>query len=581
MFRAALSRRTALLAALLLALAAIAGAHALHRLRSVNERATEEALAAIRESVSRQGALLERELASGKDFARYLASLESVRGLLDAGTPESFERAYRDVAAFLLRFPSSSGAVVLDEEGNERLRVERIGSAVAAAPRLLLRARANPERAREGLALPPDGVSISEIEFDEHRVDVAERDRVVLRYVARIEPRAILVLSLYAAPLFEGLRRIEPIPGSEQMLLDRSGDYLVHPDRSLELAGARGAGRTFALDHPEAFERLVPGGEALAEVEGTRFVGAATGPRAGSEPPPWTLVARVPKDLRWSSPSRRSEILRIVAALLASLALLAAVAAILFRLTARERRLLEERDTERRLAEAERLATVGRLTAGVAHEINNPLAAIGNYLTLLEKEGADSDRRRENLGMVRHGFERIRTIVRDLLSFARPRLPRQAPVDLREVLARVERLCAHDGGFRAIRWEFDLGNGLPSTAGDPFALEQVFLNLALNARDAMEERGVLRVSIRREGGEAPRIAVFFDDSGPGVPEALRSRIFEPFFSTRGGTGLGLAVSASIVRAHGGTLRVETAPSGGARFVVTLPLVSPPDSPSSA
>jgi len=575
-------RRTALLAALLLVLAALASAHAIQRLRSIDDRATEEALSRIRESVSRQAALLGREFASGRDSALYLANLASVRALLGAARSASPAEAGRDVAAFLLHFPASSGAVVLDGEGDERLRVERIGPAAAIVPPLLLRRGAGPERARAGLALPAGEVSVSPVEFDAHRVDVAERDRIVVRYSTRIDTGGVLVLSLYAAPLFEGLRRVEPVPGAVQMLIDAAGDYLVHPDRSLEFARTRGSARSFAGDHRRAFERLVLRGETAAEERGDRFVAARTGLPSDVGPDRWTLVVRAPAAaLRWSSPVYRTGSLRVGALLLATLATLAGLALLLTRFSSEERRLLAERETDRRMAEAERLATLGRLTAGVAHEINNPLAGIGNYLALLEREGNDPERRREHLGMVRHGFDRIRTLVRDLLSLARPRVPRREPIRLAEVLARVERLCSHDGGFRGIRWESDLGDGIPTTEGDPFALEQAFLNLALNARDAMEGEGVLRVTIRREPADAPRLDVIFDDSGPGVPDALRTRIFEPFFSTGGGTGLGLAISGSIVGAHGGTLRVETAPTGGGRFVVSLPLVPSPEPVSPA
>ncbi|HKE02283.1 MAG TPA: ATP-binding protein, partial [Planctomycetota bacterium] len=225
---------------------------------------------------------------------------------------------------------------------------------------------------------------------------------------------------------------------------------------------------------------------------------------------------------------------------------------------------------ERRLAEAERLAAVGRLTAGVAHEINNPLAGIGNYLALLERQGGDPERRREYLDLVRHGFERIRAIVRDLLNVASPPAPRREPVELPAVLEKVERVTRHDRGFRDIAWSHRYAPGLPAVSADPFALEQVFLNLALNARDAMPNGGAIAVDARPDPSDPRRVSIVFEDTGPGFPPDVLPRIFEPFFTTRAaGTGLGLSVTASIVRAHGGTIRAENREAGGARFLLAL------------
>jgi len=149
------------------------------------------------------------------------------------------------------------------------------------------------------------------------------------------------------------------------------------------------------------------------------------------------------------------------------------------------------------------------------------------------------------------------------------------------ILDRVERVTRHDRGFRDIHWTREFEAELPPLWGDPFALEQVFLNLALNSRDAMTREpnhggaqpgGEIRVRARRNPGDPNQMEIVFEDSGPGFQPELLPRILEPFFTTRkSGTGLGLSVSAAIVRAHRGTIRAENRAEGGARFVLTVPI----------
>jgi signal transduction histidine kinase len=508
-------------------------------------------------------ARLADDLALGRAHARTLASLESVRTLVEGGAAD---RAGRDAVAVLLHFPSLGSVVALDASGRERLRVERVGPGVSVVPPALLRTVLDPERVRvareEGRDLAPL------LEFDDERVDLAQRDRQVLRFAAPVGAGA-LVLSIYAAPLFETLRREETESGLAQFLVDAEGRYLAHPDRRKERR--RDGGGSFREDHPAAFEAVVARGEALAAEGDDRFVAAPTGPRAAGGRPAWSLVAHLPeRALGRFSESVRAEAVGAGALLLATTAAIFAVGFVLLRLAVAHARGEAQRAAERRLAEAERLAALGRLTAGVAHEINNPLTGIGNYLALLERHGDRPDRRSEYIGLLRHGFERLRTIARDLLAVAHPPTPRRESVDLGAVLDRVERVVRHDRGFERVRWERELPADLPCVSADPFALEQVFLNLALNARDAMPDGGTIAVRARRHPRDPARIAVDFEDTGRGIPPEALPRIFEPFFSTRGGTGLGLSVCSSVVAANGGTVRAENRPEGGARILLELP-----------
>ncbi|MEZ6194593.1 MAG: ATP-binding protein [Planctomycetota bacterium] len=232
----------------------------------------------------------------------------------------------------------------------------------------------------------------------------------------------------------------------------------------------------------------------------------------------------------------------------------------------------EQLEMERRLRTADRLSSLGLLTAGVAHEINNPLAAIGNYLVLLQNPELEPEKRDRYLGLVRHGFERIRDIVRDLLRIARPD-PGTGRAELGEAVRRAISLLDLSQGRGEVVIEVSETGGPRHVAADAGQVEQVALNLLLNAVKAMDGVGRVLVSVREAedadcGG--PVLDLVVEDEGPGVPEEDLERIFDPFFTTGGGTGLGLSVSYGSIRAAGGRLWAERRAGGGARFVVRLP-----------
>jgi signal transduction histidine kinase len=227
-----------------------------------------------------------------------------------------------------------------------------------------------------------------------------------------------------------------------------------------------------------------------------------------------------------------------------------------------------EREIEHELALRERLSSLGLLVAGVAHEINNPLEGIGNHVKLLERDDLDPAERRRHLELVRHGFGRIREIVRDLLRFARPGGAR-GPVDLAQVVERATRLLALGERFREVEIRAHGLERAALTNGDAGRLEQVVFNLLINAATAMGGRGRIDVEARRVRDGRDWIELEVRDQGPGIPPADLARIFDPFFTTGGGTGLGLSIAFGIAQAHGGTLAARNAPGGGAAFTLRL------------
>jgi len=216
-----------------------------------------------------------------------------------------------------------------------------------------------------------------------------------------------------------------------------------------------------------------------------------------------------------------------------------------------------------RLVQSEKLAGIGRLAAGVAHEINNPLAVILGYTRLLRKKADGS--LAEDLKVIEEETVRARDIVEGLLDLSRPLPASREQVDLREICDEVvARLREATGAGRA----HILVEGRGSILGNPSKLRQVLANLVRNGTEAAGPGGKVTVRVSEEPSS---IRVEVDDTGPGIDEAAAARLFEPFFTTKDrGTGLGLAVSRAVARAHGGDVAGETLAGGGARFTLRLP-----------
>ncbi len=261
-------------------------------------------------------------------------------------------------------------------------------------------------------------------------------------------------------------------------------------------------------------------------------------------------------------------------------------------------------DAQSQLVRSEKLASIGRLAAGVAHEVGNPLGAIATYMEVLRRRGVDQE---VTAGIARE-VERVDKIVRSLLDYARPQEDPLAPVDTARVVRGAFELLRAQGAFRRLHVELDVGSDVPMVLGRAHVLEQALVNLLLNATDATPPDGAIVIGARRwayEPGQAipkraddpgyarfprtserrpariefsagqPGALLFVADSGSGVPPADREKIFEPFYTTKEpghGTGLGLAIVARSVHEMGGVVWVDGAREGGAAFKLFFPIV---------
>jgi PAS domain S-box-containing protein len=240
-------------------------------------------------------------------------------------------------------------------------------------------------------------------------------------------------------------------------------------------------------------------------------------------------------------------------------------------------------EADRRLARAGRLALLGELTASIAHEINQPLGAILSNADaaemLLESGGSRPEDIRAILSDIRREDLRASEVIRRVRSLVRGREMERHDLDINEVVAEVLGLAEAECRRRRVLVHTDLAANLPAIRGDRVWLQQLLLNLIVNAMDAMSDvdAGSRRLSLktcRGDGGEGVVVAVV--DTGHGIPEELLPRLFDSFVTTRDeGMGLGLSISRSIVEAHGGRIRAQNLPEGGVAFLFTLPLTGPP------
>ncbi|PYU52505.1 MAG: hypothetical protein DMG48_04275 [Acidobacteria bacterium] len=235
---------------------------------------------------------------------------------------------------------------------------------------------------------------------------------------------------------------------------------------------------------------------------------------------------------------------------------------------------------EEQLIQAEKLAAMGQMLAGVAHELNNPLTAILGVTELLRERQGEDDSTKRQLELTHRQARRAARIVQNLLEFSRPASPQKKPLDLSNLLERTLQLHEHSLRRNNVEVDFRLQPDLPSVIGDANQLIQVFLNLITNAEQAIREvRDTGRIQIRA-GRNGNQLAITVQDDGVGIrPESL-PRIFDPFYTTKrpgGGTGLGLSICMSIIREHGGNIEAETLPAGGSAFTIYLP-IAPVESP---
>lgn len=231
-----------------------------------------------------------------------------------------------------------------------------------------------------------------------------------------------------------------------------------------------------------------------------------------------------------------------------------------------------EHRLRRHLEQAERLASVGELLSSVAHELNNPLTTVLGYAEVLLADDLAADAHDE-LQQIRGEAQRCRRIVGNLLDLSRAEQLELQPISLTQVADKVVEIRSYATVLREIALESDVSTEAPYVAGDFHRLVQAVLNLVTNAEQSVSSRASDRRILVRVDGDETTCRLLVEDNGPGVPEALREAVFQPFFTTkpRGqGTGLGLSLVRATAHAHDGTIRVEAGEEGGARFVLELP-----------
>jgi C4-dicarboxylate-specific signal transduction histidine kinase len=244
-----------------------------------------------------------------------------------------------------------------------------------------------------------------------------------------------------------------------------------------------------------------------------------------------------------------------------------------------QRREQELRDKQEQLVQAGKLATLGELTTGVAHELNNPLnntgLFVGNAVDLIELGVADKGQIVRELRQAMQQVSKATQIISHLRTFGRAAPVSREPIPLKQVIERALSLMQEQLRLREIEVTLDLGPQEPVVVGNPIQLEQVFINLLTNARDAVVDSPRKAIRISASVGSAA-VEIAFVDTGHGIPSGLERRIFDPFFTTKEvgkGTGLGLSITYGIVKEHGGTISVVSPPGEGATFLIHLPLAS--------
>jgi PAS domain S-box-containing protein len=233
----------------------------------------------------------------------------------------------------------------------------------------------------------------------------------------------------------------------------------------------------------------------------------------------------------------------------------------------------ELKNTQVQLLQSEKMASLGKLSAGVAHQLNNPLGSITLYTKLVLEDYALEPAAQDDLNRILKDAERCRDTVKELLEFTRQTRHFMRPQDLNRAIVRTLFLIENQTLFHNISIEKQLAEDLPAVVCDIQQINHVIMNLVLNAAQAMEGKGRLRIRTASEP-EAKRVVVTIADNGPGIPDDVKPHIFEPFFTTKEegqGTGLGLSLVYGIIESHGGTIRVADNPGGGAVFTIELPL----------
>lgn len=433
----------------------------------------------------------------------------------------------------------------------------------------------------------------------------AENDLLALEALSGVMSSVILSAQRYRQ-LQESFRQLQAVRESAiDLAADLDFDALLHRvvHRARELVGARGA-ELGLLDHKEGGVRVVVSDTPWFDHRGhfiPLMADVAGKVAAFGEPlvidqynswngrlwpdsaAPFKTVAGVPLKFRGQVIGTLSVFddrpeWKFTPEHLQVLELLAPQATVWIRNARLYQELQERIEAQHRaelsLVRSARLAAVGEMAAGVAHELNNPLTSVSGFVELVLEELPDDDPHRSDLELVMREAQRARGVVRRLLDFSRPVENQRVRTDLNELVSDVLALVRHLAHTGGILVEMELEEGLPWASVDPGHIKQVVLNLVHNAIQAMPHGGELTVSTRTVEREGRRVTISVRDTGEGISPENIERVFEPFFTTRpagSGTGLGLSVSYGIVNEHGGFIEVESTPGKGSCFTITLPL----------
>jgi signal transduction histidine kinase len=240
-------------------------------------------------------------------------------------------------------------------------------------------------------------------------------------------------------------------------------------------------------------------------------------------------------------------------------------------MTALEEIIKKLQEKQDQLVEAEKLALVGKLAAGIAHEINNPLTSVLTFSNLMLEQCPPGDPRHDKLKLMARETNRARTIVRQLLNFGRETVIKPEKININQPVSEIADSLAAQDAFKGIGLDMKLADSLPEVNADPAQIGQVVMNMLLNAIHSITPPGRIEVATRRT---EKNVEILFTDTGAGIPEENIHKIFDPFFTTKDatkGTGLGLAVSYGIVKKHGGEIEVASTVGKGSTFIVRLPI----------
>jgi two-component system NtrC family sensor kinase len=236
-----------------------------------------------------------------------------------------------------------------------------------------------------------------------------------------------------------------------------------------------------------------------------------------------------------------------------------------------EERTAELKRMQAQMIQSEKMVAIGKLAAGVAHEINNPLTGVLTNSSLMLEDLADDHPWREDIQTIVNETLRCRKIVKGLLDFSRQTRPQRTLLDLNQVVEDTLSLVRNQTVFRNTKIVYELDPHLPTVLADADQMRQVVLNIVLNAAEAMVQGGELRLASASNVAKKA-VELRISDTGPGIPDEVRARIFEPFFTTKKtGTGLGLAVAYGIIERHHGEIRIDSARGKGTTFTISVPI----------